>query len=257
MRSIAFGAAWVMPSGLNPGATASHATLGGVVSTGGGNYIGSLVVSPIGTPAAPTLSTNGTAGSTSYVYACTGFDINGNQTIPSATATITTGPASLTTTNSINVTCGGKSGAVGYLIHKVDTSHVLASCYANSGGFCTVIDNGSVATTFTYTPNTVDQTGSVSSGLVTTFNSALQENTAGTGINTLTTQNQTAFTVTGATANMGCECNSGAALPATWQTGIVLGCFMTANTLTPFLTNPTATATITPAANPINCRVLP
>lgn len=157
---------WTMPSGQANGPTNRVTATGGVVNTGGSTIIGSMTSAQIGTPTAPTLSTNGTAGATSLVYACTGFDINGAQTIPSATATITTGNATLSTTNSVNVFCPGKTGAVGFLVHKVDTSHVLAYCYTTSGVGCTVIDDGSVGTTFTYTPNTVDATGGFSGHLI-------------------------------------------------------------------------------------------
>lgn len=150
---------WTMPTIPPVGATDQSLTTQGIISNGGQTTVGSHVQSAIGTPSAPTMTTNGTAGVTSIVYACTGVDINEQATIPSATATITTANATLTTTNSVNITCPGKVGALAFLIHKVDTSHVLGICYTTSGAPCTYVDDGSVATTFTYTPNTVDQTG--------------------------------------------------------------------------------------------------
>lgn len=252
----AFATAWTMPALPATGPTNQSTATQGLTNSGGSVTVGSVKISAIGTPSAPVLSTNGTAGVTSLTYACTGVDINGNATIPSSTAVIATANATLSTTNSVNVFCPGKTGALAFLIHKVDTSHVLGICYATSGAGCTLIDDGSVGTTFTYTPNTVDQTGSISSGAITTGNAALQENTLGTQLTTGTAQAQTTFTVTGATTGMGCECNLGVAPPATWQTGIILGCAMTANTLTPWEFNPTA-GSITPAAVLINCRVIP
>lgn len=81
--------------------------------------------------------------------------------------------------------------------------------------------------------------------------------TAGTAINTLTCQAQTGITVTGAATTDNVIANIGATLPATWQTGIVLSAHVTAtNTVTVYLCNPTATATITPAATQVNVRVL-
>jgi hypothetical protein len=160
--------AWVMPSGVANGPTNGVGTVQGLVTNGGLSVTGSVVLAPIGTPSAPTMTTNGTAGVTSAVYACTAFDINGKQSIPSATATITTANATLSATNSVNVTCGGQVGAVGYLIHKVDTAHVIGTCYTNSNVPCTFVDTGSYtngnggaaqASSFTYTANTVDQTG--------------------------------------------------------------------------------------------------
>lgn len=247
---------WTMPVMPPVGATDISTKTQGVQNYWGQAQIGSLVISPIGTPSAPTLVVNGTVGSTSLVYACTAVDFNGNATIPSATATATTANATLTATNSVTITCPGKTGADAFLIHKADTSHVLGICYTTSGVACSFIDNGSVATTFTYTPNTVDQTGAISSGAITTGNPAMQENTLGTQLTTGTAQAQTAFTVTGATTANACICSLGVAPPATWQTGIVLTCAVTANTLTPWLTNGTA-GSITPAASNINCRLLP
>jgi hypothetical protein len=137
------------------------------------------------------LSTNGTAGTTSLVYACTAFDYNGlpaqinssggavnpGQSIPGPTATITTANATLSATNSVNVVCGGQLGALGYLIHKVDTSHVIGYCYTKSNASCTFIDTGTYqngnggatqTSSFTYTPNTEDlTTGNQCSGTVT------------------------------------------------------------------------------------------
>jgi hypothetical protein len=50
--------------------------------------------------------------------------------------------------------------------------------------------------------------------------------------------------------------NIGAALPATWQTGIVLSAHVTAgNTVTVYLCNPTA-GSITPAATQVNVRIV-
>jgi hypothetical protein len=160
---VAHAVVWTMPTLPPVGPTDAAVRAQGVLNGGGVTQTGSTIVNAVGSPAAPTLTTNGTAGSTSIVYACTGVDVNGNATIPSATATIATANATLTTTNSVNIICTGKTGALAFLIHKVDTSHVLGICYTTSGANCTFIDNGSVATTFTYTPNTADQTGGVSS----------------------------------------------------------------------------------------------
>ena len=168
----AFATAWTMPTMPPAGPTNRTATDQGHFSYGGSAVTGSLQVTPIGTPSAPTLTTNGTVGSTSLVYACTAVDTNGNATIPSATATITTANATLTTTNSVNVTCPGKSGATAFLIHKADTGHVIGICYTTSGAACTFIDDASTntvmhggGTSYTYTANTVDQTGIVPSGI--------------------------------------------------------------------------------------------
>lgn len=181
---------WVSPTGDAAGPTGSlNSKLYGTNVHGGLNIVGSVQGSHIGTPSAPTLSTNGTAGATSLIYACTAVDYNSigspandtalhpGQSIPSATATITTANATLSATNSVNVTCGGQVGALGYLIHKADTSHVIGICYTKSNTSCTFVDTGtytqadgtgSQTSSFTYTPNTFDETGGEScSGQVT------------------------------------------------------------------------------------------
>lgn len=92
-----------------------------------------------------------------------------------------------------------------------------------------------------------NQTQTIGTGNVTT---------AGTAVNTLTCQAQTGITVTGAATTDNVVANIGATLPATWQTGIVLSAHVTAsNTVTVYLCNPTATASITPAATTVNVRV--
>jgi hypothetical protein len=154
-----FAAAFVMPAIPPVGPTDTSTKAQGIISSGGAAFTGSVVVNPIGTPSAPVVTTNGTPGSTSLVYACTAVDINGNATIPSATTTITTAAATLTATNSVNITCGGQPGAFLYIIQKTNTSSVLGTCYTTPGAPCTVIDNGTVTSLLTYTPNTVDQTG--------------------------------------------------------------------------------------------------
>ncbi|HKU19303.1 MAG TPA: hypothetical protein VJP80_08685, partial [Candidatus Saccharimonadales bacterium] len=169
VATSAHATAWTNPAGASPGPAGQNNTnFSGASMHGGYNQIGSQVMSNIGKPSAPTMITNGTAGSTTLTYACVAFDYNGNQTIPSSTATDTTANATLTATNSVSVTCGGQKGALGYLILKADTSHVAGYCYAKSNTSCTFIDTGtyvngdgtgSGSSTFTYTAQTVDQTG--------------------------------------------------------------------------------------------------
>jgi hypothetical protein len=80
--------------------------------------------------------------------------------------------------------------------------------------------------------------------------------TNGTVINTGTSQAQPAVTVTGAAATDVAICALNAAPVATWQTGIqMLPAVVTANTVTVWLSNPTA-GNITPAATVIRCTVI-
>lgn len=89
--------------------------------------------------------------------------------------------------------------------------------------------------------------GSFASGNVTT---------AGTAVTNGTCQAQTGITVTGALTSDNVVANIGAALPATWQTGIVLSAHVTAaDTVTVYLCNPSA-GSITPAATQVNVRIV-
>lgn len=89
--------------------------------------------------------------------------------------------------------------------------------------------------------------GTYASGSVTT---------AGTVVNAGTCQAQTNITVTGALTTDNVVANIGAALPATWQTGIHLVANVTAGaTVTVYLCNPSA-GNITPAATAVFVRIL-
>ncbi|MCU1296512.1 MAG: hypothetical protein JWO91_790 [Acidobacteriaceae bacterium] len=78
----------------------------------------------------------------------------------------------------------------------------------------------------------------------------------GTAIAPGTSQAQPAITVTGATTSDTAACSLNAPYPPSWQTGIVpLPPVVTANTVTPWLSNPTDRSII-PAATAIRCTVL-
>ena len=78
----------------------------------------------------------------------------------------------------------------------------------------------------------------------------------GTIIHAGTSQAQPAINVTGARTTDVAVCVLNAAPPATWQTGIqLLPPVVTANTVTPWLSNPTA-ENITPAAAVLRCTVI-
>lgn len=79
--------------------------------------------------------------------------------------------------------------------------------------------------------------------------------TPGTAIGAGTTQTQTT-SISNVTTGMSCIANLPNALPATWQTGIQFRCDVTsAGTVTVSESNPTA-ASITPAAQQVNVRVI-
>lgn len=143
-------------------------TIGGIGSNGGLQELGSSSTLPIGTPTAPTVTNNGTAGASSLIYYCVATDINGNDSIPSSSTTNTTSNATLSATNYNLVFCPGKAGAVQFKILKADTTHTIGNCYANSqGAGCGLNDIGQSSTAYAgvtngatlATANTVDQTG--------------------------------------------------------------------------------------------------
>lgn len=78
----------------------------------------------------------------------------------------------------------------------------------------------------------------------------------GTAVGSGVSQAQPAITITGATVTDVATCSLNAAPVATWQTGIqLLPAVVTANTVTPWLSNPSA-GSITPAAAVIRCTVI-
>ena len=77
-------------------------------------------------PAAPTLTTSGTAGSTSYTYQVATVLMDGT-TIPGPTATIATGNATLNSTNSINLSWTAVAGAANYYVYRTASGGTPAS----------------------------------------------------------------------------------------------------------------------------------
>ena len=154
------------PSNTDTGPLNQSISPQGLYAAGGESIYGSIKQVALGKPTAPTVVGSGTAGTTSYIYYCVAQDMNGNETIPSASFTFTTGNATLSATNFNTVTCPGQAGALGYRVLKADTSHSLGVCSSNSlinggsatGTGCSVVDNTTGAGA-AYTAQTIDQTG--------------------------------------------------------------------------------------------------
>jgi hypothetical protein len=182
---------------------------------GGQTLNGSLYQNPLGTPSAPTITQVGTAGSTSYTYYCVAQDVNAasaggaGETVPSASATTTTGNATLSSTNYNVVQCGGTVGAVSYRVLKANNSHSLGVCQASSsGGYCSVIDKTTGAGT-AYTANSADQTGNLTTGGPATVSGNLTVNgtvttSGGTLPNQQTIVRQTTVCSTSGASNAVC-----------------------------------------------------
>ncbi len=133
-------------------------TKGGLTADSGAATKGSLLISAIGTPSAPSIVSGFTSGTADY-YFCAGEDLNGSDTIPSA-PTGTTG-----TTGTMS--CGGQVGAVKYYLLRSASntvpsgtgSYLVGSCTTTSNVSCNVSDANNTLTS--YTAQTSDQTGRI------------------------------------------------------------------------------------------------
>lgn len=108
---------------------------GGVIGTlgahGAVSFVGSATVSgldstPLATPAAPTLATVGTAGSTTYYYCESASTVEG-EGLCGATGALTTGNATLSGTNYNTVTTVSVAGAASYSVYRCSGTPCSAS----------------------------------------------------------------------------------------------------------------------------------
>jgi len=94
-----------------------NGTVGDSTGTFGANNIyGAHLYAGSAIPPAFSVYQHGTSGSTTYTYACTSVAANGES--PASTATITTGNATLSATNYIEVACFGVPGAQSLNIYR-------------------------------------------------------------------------------------------------------------------------------------------
>jgi hypothetical protein len=115
-----------------------NTTLGGNASIQGGLAIGSslqaagnigagsITTVGIATPAPPTVSPQGSTGSTNYTYAVTAFNASGQSAASAGTQT-TTGNATLTSGNNNQVTWSSITGATGYNVYRTASSGTPSS----------------------------------------------------------------------------------------------------------------------------------
>lgn len=102
--------------------------------------------------APPTVTVVGTAGTTSYTYYVVATDRNGGKTQVSGSTTITTGNATLSSTNYNNISWSAIAGAVSYDILKTNTSTSLAT------GVTGTSFNDTGQATASYTPPNINTT---------------------------------------------------------------------------------------------------
>ena len=128
------------------------------VTAHGINDAGQITTALLATPAAPAVTVNGTAGTTSYSYFCVGHDAAGGVTAASSAGTTSTGNATLSSSNFNTVTCGPQAGIVTWDVLKTNTSTSLAAGVSGNG-LATVLDIGQ--TTSAYTAPARNSTGDI------------------------------------------------------------------------------------------------
>lgn len=113
--------------------------------------ITTVAAGTLGTSPAPTLSTAGTPGSTSYSYQVVPF-VSAGDGVPVTATAIATGAATLTTTNYIHLAWTAVTGAVGYKIIRTASAGspssvgLIGTVYYNT---LTFDDTGLAATLYT------------------------------------------------------------------------------------------------------------
>ena len=112
----------------------------------------------------PTLTTNGTAGSTTYYYTTVPVTLLGEAIGPSGTA-ITTGNATLSSTNSVNIVIPYVAGAIWFNIYRGTSSsngqliQTIVQTGLASGATTTFIDTGFAQAGAAYIVSTTDNCG--------------------------------------------------------------------------------------------------
>ena len=171
--------------------TVGTSTVSGTLSLQGG-----LTAAALPTPSAPTITTGGTAGSTTYSYTITALDGVG-ETIASSAGSTATGNATLTAGNYTIITWNSISGATSYKVYRTvggATQGLITTVTTKLGATQTTNDTGLAASGSSPTTNTTGSatfTGTIQGG------SSLTLGTASTTNGTLVLKNATnANTVT-------------------------------------------------------------
>ena len=150
--------------------------------TGAFNNTGGATVGNLTTPAAPTVTNLGTAGTTSYTYAITARNANAGETLVSTGTVTTTGNATLSVTNFNRITWTGITGAKDYRIYRT----------ASAGTPSTTGLIGTVTATATLT---FDDTGIAGGASAPIVNTSGQAKFSGTFLAQNTSNSTTAFQV--------------------------------------------------------------
>lgn len=171
--------------------TVGTSTISGTLSLQGG-----LTATALPTPSAPTITTGGTAGSTTYSYTITALDGVG-ETIASSAGSTATGNATLTAGNYTIITWNSISGATSYKVYRTvggATQGLITTVTTKLGATQTTNDTGLAASGSSPTTNTTGgailQGGGLTLGTASTTNGTLVLRNS-TNANTVTLQTGT------------------------------------------------------------------
>lgn len=137
-----------LSAGVNNPLVNASKTGVGLTNNGGTTQTGSLVINGIGQPAAPSIISGFTAGTTNY-YWCEPEDIN------LAAGPISTGIGTAGTTGTMQ--CGGSTGAITYMLLRTASStapsgtgdYLVGTCTTVSGSTCNIPDANNALTSTT------------------------------------------------------------------------------------------------------------
>lgn len=109
-------------------------------------FTGGVILNPVASPAAPTVTVVGTAGTTAYEYEITAVNKNG-ETLASAVTSITTGNATLSGTNYNQITWSPVDGADSYNVYgRISGSlGLLANVKTQTSGVWEYLDEGTAS----------------------------------------------------------------------------------------------------------------
>jgi hypothetical protein len=199
-----------LQGGLQVGQSAQ---ISGNTGIGGGlNVQGSSVLggglNQLATPAAPTVTPQGTTGAQRWDYTITAVNAYGGETLASSAGTTATGNATLTGTNFNRVTWSAVSGATSYKIYRTFTTGATSPTTTGLVGSTTTLsfdDTGFAAVGSAPTVNTTGQltvTGSANFQNATNSTTAFQiQNSSGTNLLNVDTTTNTVGINDGAGAN--------------------------------------------------------
>lgn len=146
-----------------------NATTGNIVQQSQTFAGANLTLSVMATPTAPTTAVVGTTGSTSYNYKIVAVNADGTDGLPSAASTtLTTGNATLTTSNYNTVSWPVVSGAKGYkVLRSVSAGAYQILTYANNSLADATTSGLSIKDQGQYTASTYTPVGSSPGGSLT------------------------------------------------------------------------------------------